>query len=54
MAPLDFAGAMFILNVVPEKFGSFLLDNFLTSLGNTGSTVYKNISLVHGRVLSGL
>ena len=53
VALLDFAGAMLILNIVPEGSVVFFLDNFLTSLDNTGSTVYKNISLVYGRVLSG-
>jgi hypothetical protein len=50
VAPLDFAEAMLIF-VEWLKFGSFFLDNFLTLLDNTGSTVYKLISLVDGRVL---
>ena len=51
---LDFAAAMFILNVVLKIRWFFLFRYFLASLDNTGSTVYKNISLVYGRVLSGL
>jgi hypothetical protein len=43
-----------LYSISSRKFGSFFLDNFLTSLDNTGSTVYKTISLVYGRILSGL
>lgn len=43
-----------IMVVESEEFGLSSLDNFLTSLDNAGSTVYKFSSLVDGRVLSGL
>ena len=50
---LDFAQPILISNEL-QDIRDFSLDNFLTSLDNTGSTVYKLISLVDGRVLSGL